>query len=147
MRLERAIVIDRPPQVVFSFVSDPTNLPAWQLSVTEVRPPDGPIGLGSTFAETRHLGPLRTTATVEVTGFEPDRLFALRATGGPVPVEIRHTFEDLGGSTRLTIVAEGHPRGAARLAAVAVARAVEHAVEADLARLKALLERAPAEGS
>jgi carbon monoxide dehydrogenase subunit G len=143
MRLERTIVIERPPAEVFAFVADPRNLPVWQPSVLEVRVPDGPVRLGSVFAEKRHLGPFHATATVEVTGLEPKRSFNLRATGGPIPVDIDHTFEDVGGSTRLTIAAEGRPRGPMRFAAATIARTVEHAVEGDLARLKLLLEREP----
>jgi hypothetical protein len=147
VKLVRSIVIRRTVAEVFAFVCDPTNLPAWQPTVQEVRPPDGPIALGSTFGETRQLGPLHTNATVEVTGFERDRAFDLRATGGPIPVEIRHAFDDEGGATRLTLTVEGHPRGAMRIAAAAIARQIEHAAEADLARLKALLEDArPHEG-
>jgi len=141
VRLERSIVIGRPCAEVFAFVSDPANLPSWQPSVLEVARSDGPIGVGSTFTETRHLGPLHTTATVEVTAFEQDRTLDLRATGGPMPVEIRHAFAEAAGTTTLTLTVEASPRGAMRLAAGAIAKTVEHTAEADLARLKALLER------
>lgn len=146
MRLERTIVIERPCAEVFSFVSDPRNLPAWQPSVLAIEAPDGPLGVGSTFSETRHLGPLHTTATVEVTAFAENAVFDLRATGGPLPVEIHHAFAEAGEATRLTLTVEANPRGAMRLAAGAIAKTVEHAADADLARLKALLERDGAGG-
>jgi uncharacterized membrane protein len=140
MRLERAIVIERPAEEVFAFVSDPTNLPAWQSTVVGVHVGSDPVAVGSRFGDVRHFGSRRFETTVEVTALEPCRRLDLHVTGAPVPIDIRHVFEEENGGTRLRISIEGRPRRALRLAAIAMTKAAEHAIDADLARLKKLLE-------
>ncbi len=47
---ERSILINRPAEQVFRFVSDPVNDLKWHSPVVEVtRTSEGPNGLGSTF--------------------------------------------------------------------------------------------------
>ncbi len=146
MRLERAIVIGRPAEEVFAFVSDPTNLPAWQSTALAVHVDGGPVEVGSRFGDVRHLGPRRFETTVEVTALDPGRRFDVRVTGAPVPIDIHHVFEARDGATRLRVTIEGRPRGALRLAAVAMTRAAEHMIDGDLARLKTLLEAGDGQG-
>jgi carbon monoxide dehydrogenase subunit G len=140
MRLERDIVIDRPAADVFAFVSEPRNLPAWQHSVVEVSRDDGPVEVGTRFAEVRHFLGKRFASTVEVIELEPHRSFAVRIVDGSVPATIYHLLETLGEKTRLTVVGEAKPTGLLRFAAGAMAKAAEHEGQADLARLKTLLE-------
>ena len=140
MRLERAIVIERPAAEVFAFVSDPTNLPAWQSTVLGVQVDGGPVAVGSRFGDVRDFGPRRFETTVEVTALEPCRRLDLHVTGAPVPIDIRHVFEEENGATRMRISIEGQPRRALRLAAIAMTKAAEHVIEGDLARLKRVLE-------
>ena len=140
MRLERAIVIERPAEDVFAFVSDPTNLPAWQSTVLGVHVDGGPVEVGTRFGDVRHFGHRRFETTVEVTVLEPCRHLDLHVTGAPVPIDIRHVLEEENGATRLRISIEGRPRGVLRLAAVAMTKAAEHVLDGDLARLKRVLE-------
>ncbi len=105
MRLERDIVIGRPVGDVFSYVSEPANLPSWQPAVVEVRRPEGEIDVGSRFGETRNFVGKRFQTTVEVVALEPDRLFGIRVVDGPLPITIHHLFEPAGDGTRLTIPA------------------------------------------
>jgi carbon monoxide dehydrogenase subunit G len=140
VRLERDILIGRPVEEVFSFVSDPANLPSWQTAVVEVRRPEGEIAVGSRFGETRHFVGKRFKTTVEVVELERDRVFAIRVVDGPLPITIRHLFAPEEGATRVTIAGEAELRGAMRVAGGIMAKAAEHDAGASLARLKAVLE-------
>ena len=60
---------------------------------------------------------------------------------GPFPMETTYTWEDAGDGTRMTLRNRGEPSGFASVAAPLMARAMRRANAADLARLKALLER------
>ena len=140
MRLERDIVIDKPASEVFAFVSEPRNLPAWQHSVVEVSRDDGPVEVGTRFAEVRHFLGKQLVSTVEVIELEPDRCFTVRIVDGSVRATVYHLLEALGERTRLTVVGEVKVSGLLRLAAGAMAKAAEHEGQADLARLKTLLE-------
>jgi hypothetical protein len=61
---------------------------------------------------------------------------------GPFPMETTYEWSDDGaGATRMTLRNRGEPAGFAKLSAPVMARAMKRANEADLRRLKALLER------
>jgi uncharacterized protein YndB with AHSA1/START domain len=141
VRLQREIVIARPVGEVFSYVSEPDNLPSWQPAVVEVRRPEGPLAIGSRFGETRHFVGKRFQTTVEVVELEPDRVFGIHVVDGPVPITVRHLFEPVDGGTRVAISGEVELRGALRLAGGVMAKAAEHDAGANLERLKTLLER------
>ena len=83
MRLERDIVIGRPVGEVFSYVSEPANLPSWQPAVVEVRRPEGEIDVGSHFGETRNFVGKRFQTTVEVIELEQDSVFGIRVVRRP----------------------------------------------------------------
>ena len=140
MRLERDIVIGLPVGDVFSYVSEPANLPSWQPAVLEVRRPEGGIAVGGRFGETRNFVGKRFQTTVEIVELERDKVFAIRVVDGPLPLTIRHVFEPEGDGTRLTIVGEAELRGPMRMAGGVMAKAAERDAGANLARLKALLE-------
>lgn len=114
MRGIRQIVIDRPAEEVFAFVSDPTNDPRWHDTIVAVTPTsEGPLRLGSRFtAIYRRPGSSGTYDLVgEMTAYEPGRFSELQARfedpTGRVPAMIGRfvlTFrvEEEGRSTRLT---------------------------------------------
>jgi uncharacterized protein YndB with AHSA1/START domain len=118
------IVIDRPTEEVFAFVSDPTHDPQWHDTVLEVRPTsEPPLRDGSTFtAVFRSQGSSETHDLVgEMAVYEPGRRSELRVSftepRGRVPAMIGRfvlTFqvEPEGSGTRLTRGVE--TRGAAR---------------------------------
>jgi uncharacterized protein YndB with AHSA1/START domain len=86
---ERSIFIERPPERVFEFVSDPVNDLKWHPPVVEVaRTSEGPNALGSTFwgrydAQRRNLAtPVRATGlqamTAEIVEYVPNERYQLQ---------------------------------------------------------------------
>jgi hypothetical protein len=122
-RSTRQIMIDRPAEEVFAFVSDPTHDPQWHDTILEVTPTsEGPVRGGSTF--TAVYRPQGSSATYDMVGemtlYEPGRSSELQALfaepRGRVPAMIGRfvlTFkvEPEGSGTRLTRGVE--TRGAA----------------------------------
>jgi uncharacterized membrane protein len=142
MQVERSIVVERPLDEVFAFVTDLANLPAWQPEVVEIRC-DGPIEIGARFTEVRTFLGKRFESTLEVTELDPPSRFAMRVVRGPVPIGVRHTFEPEGSVTRVRIHGEGDEKRLRGLAAALVGRQAARRLERDLARLKAVLESRP----
>ncbi|MBV9533831.1 MAG: SRPBCC family protein [Solirubrobacterales bacterium] len=80
--------------------------------------------------------------TYQVQEFEPGRRLVMSTAQGPFPMETTYTWEDAAdGATRMTLRNRGEPSGFAAVAAPIMARAMRRANEADLRRLRELLER------
>jgi carbon monoxide dehydrogenase subunit G len=131
VRAGLTIEIARTPDDVFAYLTDVSNLPAWQAGVKSATLRDGQI------EESRSLLGRELRTSLEIVEQEEPRLFTLRALDGPVPFTVRHELEPAGGGTRLTVTAEGDVPGfAARL----LARQAEKQFRKDFERLKQILE-------
>jgi carbon monoxide dehydrogenase subunit G len=141
-RAEHTVVVERPPEEVFAFLTDVSNVPEWQSGAMAVREVDGGLDVGATYIqELKFLGK-RFQTTIEVTELEPARRFSLRTRSGPIPFQVRHTLEPTegGDATRLRVELEGDPGGLFKLAESLVMRNVQRELEGDFARLKELVE-------
>jgi uncharacterized protein YndB with AHSA1/START domain len=108
--------IARPPEVVFSYVTDPSRLAEWQESVVSTRVEgSGPPGVGSRVTQTRRIGRGERTMTSEITEISPPTSWAVRGVDGPVRGMVKGTVEPLddGARSRVTIelAFEGHGIG------------------------------------
>lgn len=89
--------------------------------------------------EARFLG--RTLAyTYEVREYEPGECFVMATTEGPFPMETTYSCQDAGEGTLMKLRNRGEPSGFAAITAPMMERAMRLANQADLKRLKALLE-------
>jgi uncharacterized membrane protein len=143
MRSEESVEIDRPPEEVFSYVSNPENLPEWSNLVLEVRKDtEGQLQEGDRFSVTAKFLGRRFETPFEVSAHEPPRRHSDRSMGGPFEQEYIYTFEETaGGKTRLTHVVEAEPGGFFRLVGPLLERAGSRQFRADLQILKDLLEQ------
>jgi uncharacterized protein YndB with AHSA1/START domain len=123
VRIEHTIEVDRPPDVVFAFVTDPQHLPEWQPSTVEVRRSrSGPLEVGERFQEVHAAMGKRLESTVEVAEISALSAFALKILDGPMPLDGRWTFEPAGDGTRVHFLGEANVRGPLRLAQPLLAR-------------------------
>ena len=123
LRLEDTIDVQRPPEDVFAFLTDPERLPEWQTSTVEVRRErSGPLEVGERFKEVHAALGRRLESTVEVAESSPPSVFALKILDGAMPLDGRWTFEPAGEGTRLHFVGEADVRGAKKLARPLLAR-------------------------
>ena len=137
------IEIRRPRAEVSRFAADPTNATAWYKNIRAIEwetPPPAAVGSRIRFSA-RFLG--RTLEyTYEVRDLEPGRRFVMATAQGPFPMETTYTWEDApGGATRMILRNRGEPSGFAAVAATVMTRAMRKANEADLQRLKSILEQ------
>jgi uncharacterized membrane protein len=141
-RFEQEVVIARPPDDVFAYLSDLGNLPEWQTSVTELHADDeGPLEEGARFTEVRRVAGKRIESRLEVETIAPGRELALRVVTGPVPGTVRHLLEAAGDGTRLRVIGELSGGGLRGLAGPLLERAARREAAADLRRLKQVLEQ------
>ena len=139
MRVESAIVVNRPPEEVFAYATDPANVPEWQSSALEASV-DGPLQAGASGKEVRKFLGRRMESTIRIDAYEPPRRFAIQVTSGPVPFHVEQTVEPEGTGSRVSAVIEGEPGGFFKLAEPLVERAVRREIEGNFATLKDILE-------
>jgi carbon monoxide dehydrogenase subunit G len=141
VRAELSIAIDRPPEDVFAYLADVSNLTEWQSGVHSAEIEGGGAATaGARVVESRTMLGKEMTTTLEIVDFEPPRLFTLRALDGPALLTIRHELEPSGGETELRVVAEGEVKHMPGFAAGLMMRGAERQFRKDFQRLKRLLE-------
>jgi carbon monoxide dehydrogenase subunit G len=139
VRAELTIEIARSPEEVFAYLTDVSNLPAWQSGVHSAEL-DGAPRAGARITESRHMLGRELTTILEVEEYEAPRLFVLRAVDSPVPFTVRHELEPSGAGTTLSVVGEGDAGLLPGFAAGIMARRAEKQFRKDFERLKRLLE-------
>lgn len=137
-----AIEIDRPRDEVAAFAADPANATAWYKNIKSVEwetPPPAVVGSRLRF----RAGFLGRTLdyTYEVRENSPGHRLVMSTAQGPFPMETTYTWEDAAdGGTKMTLRNRGQPAGLAAITTLLLVRTIRRANEADLRRLKNLLE-------
>jgi uncharacterized protein YndB with AHSA1/START domain len=139
-----SIEIARPPEEVFSYVTDPSRLAEWQESVVSAHVEGGgPPVVGSKAITTRRIGRGERTMTMEMTEVSAPRSWAIRGIDGPVRGIVNGTIEPLddGARSRVTIELDfaGHGLGKL-LVPLVVRRQAQNEMPRNLRNLKERLE-------
>ena len=141
IKVEASVVINRPASEVFAYSADPANNSKWQEGLVESRvTSEGPLGVGTQITDVRMFLGRDLDSKLEVTAYDPGKRIALKTVSGPFRFEITQTFEPAEGGTRVTTVGQGEPGGLFKLAEGAVKKQFETQLQADLVRLKKVLE-------
>jgi uncharacterized membrane protein len=137
LEFENTIVIERPIDELFAFLSDFENIPKWNYYVLEVRQlSESPIGVGTTYHQVRKTD----EQDFRIIEFEPDHTIAVKTLPHSSPgFERKFTLYEEENTTRLRDqwkLDTGRPAVLERLAR----GRVRSAVSENLAKLKELLE-------
>jgi uncharacterized protein YndB with AHSA1/START domain len=144
-----SVVVQRPVEEVFAFVTDARNNPQWQAQSglrQTIQTPDGPVGVGTRVIETwRFLG--RDAASIsEVTEYVLNRRYVRTQVGSAGPIARGELLvEPVAGGTRLTTTAHLRLRGFLAPAAPLFAGQMRRSHATNLLTLKRLLEARPVE--
>ena len=135
--------IDRPPDQVAEYASDPDHVPDWYANIKSVEwKTPRPLRIGSRVAFVAQFLGRRLAYTYEFAELVPGRRLVMRTAEGPFPMETTYTWDEEGTDrTRMTLRNRGEPSGFSRVVAPLMERAMRRANRNDLAKLKALLER------
>src|SRR3954454_6179148 len=136
--------IARPRAEVAAYAADPDHATAWyeNIKAIEWRTPP-PLAVGSRVAFVAQSLRRRLAYTYEIRELVPGERLVMSTADGPFAMETTYRWEDTpSGGTRMTLRNRGTPSGFPRLVAPFVAAAMGRANRKDMARLKALLERA-----
>jgi len=131
--------IARLPEDVFAYLTDVSNLPAWQSSARAAEA-DGKVRKGARIQERRSFMGRDVKTEVEVTAYEFPERFDLRSRSGPVSYEIRHELKRAGAATRLHVRADVKVGPMMRIPAQGPLKMAEREFRSDFERLKTILE-------
>lgn len=138
---ENTVIIRRPIEEVFGFLSQFENVPMWNYAIVETRKvSEGPVGVGTTYHQVRSV-PSRSEERFEVTVYNPSRHLEIRGQLGPFPSRLSYALDALPEGTRVTNTVELELRGPGRLLGRVAVPRVRDAVAANLRKLKEVLER------
>lgn len=136
-------LISRPRAEVAAFAGDPSRAPDWYVNIKSVEwETQPPLAVGSRIAFVAQFLGRRLAYTYEIRELVPGERLVMSTAEGPFPMETTYTWEDAPGGTRMMLRNRGEPTGFSALAAPLMAMMMRRANEADLARLKAVLEGA-----
>jgi uncharacterized protein YndB with AHSA1/START domain len=143
-----SIDIARPPDEVFSYLTDPSRFAEWQHDVVHVRMEGGATGLGARFTTTRRIGGVERTMTQEVTQLRPPRSWAVHGVDGPIRPSADVTVEPLDGGarSRVTFALDFEGHGIGKPLVAAVRRQARKAAPRSYRNLKERLERGDLRG-
>jgi hypothetical protein len=140
------LIIDRPVNEVFTFLTDAANHPRWDRSSVAMEPQEpGPWHSGLTFREVRRIGPRTREMRSMLMALKPQHMMELRSLTGP-PFQGHWRFSSAGSGTRFQWTGEMRLTGAMRLVAPVIARSFRASAKANVARLRHVLEHDPAAG-
>jgi uncharacterized membrane protein len=141
IRIETRVVINRPIDEVFEFVSDVENNPLWQSSIVEGKQTSsGSLGVGTTITTTsRYLG-LRIKTDWEVIEYEPNRKYVAKSISGRGQAKGTWAFEPVANGTRVDLAAEMGLSGLFRIVEPMLKIIGQRETEKEFAALRELLE-------
>jgi uncharacterized membrane protein len=139
--VEKSIIILRPVEEVFNYISNLVHSAEWQSGLTEIHQiTEQPPGVGSQFAFVRTFLGRKIEATNEITEFTPYTTVAFKIISGPIPGEPSYHFEPVEKGTKLTSKIIMQPRGFFSLAEPLISASLQREVEEGLKVLKNMLE-------
>ena len=141
INVEKSIIIQRPIDEVFNYVSNLTHSAEWQSGLTEVRKiTEQPLGVGTQYALVRTFLGRKMEANNEITEFTPNVKVGFKTISGPIPLEASYQFEPAENGMKLTSKIEMQPKGFVSLAEPLISSSLQRDVEANLNVLKNMLE-------
>ncbi|WP_203922821.1 SRPBCC family protein [Rugosimonospora africana] len=140
-RFSNDLLIQRPVDAVFAYLSDLENLPRWNYAIRQTRRiGTGPIGVGTVYRQVRTL-PHPMEESLEITEFAPNRRLVIHGGLGVFDGSLTYLLEPTNDATRLINEIELTGRGARGALAGIAKHSVKQAVAQNLEVLRNLLER------
>lgn len=141
MNVHHSIVIDRPVDDVFKFVSDASNDHLWETGV-EACVPDREPSIGQQRDVRMKVFGRQYQGAAEVTEFEPNQRLTIELLSGlPVTGKTRFEFDGMNGATRLNFSLQAEPASLLfGIVQPVMGWVLQRQWEDDLRTLKGLLE-------
>ena len=95
MKFENSVIINRPVNKVFEFITDLNNNPIWQTDILELAMTSGGrFGPGATYRCVNRFMGKRIETEGGITGYVPDRACSFQITSGSISGESNFLIEE-----------------------------------------------------
>jgi dehydrogenase/reductase SDR family protein 12 len=140
-RVQQSIIINRPVEKVFAYITDYRNAPKWQPTILETRVmPEGPAQEGVRVTDVRTFIGYKIESAYKITELEPNAQVSFESMSGPFPYHGSVFFKPLDNATRLMYELVIEAKGFFKLTGSMLASSMKQEVETSLDLLKRLLE-------
>lgn len=102
MRVQRTVVVDRPIEAVFAYLSDFAHTARWDPGTEEAVRSSGDGGVGTTYDVLSSFAGRRIPLVYTVTELVPDRKFTAEAATKTMSAKDTMTFSSVGSGTSVT---------------------------------------------
>ena len=144
IKTEQSMIVNRPVEEVWEYLSNVENMPKWDKGVLEARlTSEGPVGVGSTVQIVRQFLGRRRIVNLRVSEYVPNRILAIQGSLGQITAQTGFTFEAVEGRTRLTQTSEIEISGWRELIVTILMPMLERDGRQDFTNIKRIME-APA---
>lgn len=144
IQYEHSLKIERPVEEVYAYISDVGNASEWMPWADETAVIDGPEPSGVAEGQRRSITQtdvgVRSETVLEATDVDPGRRYSFETVRGPVDFRGSYRFEPVNEGTRLTRTYHVEMPGLTRVLEPIMARRMKRRWEADLNRVKEILE-------
>ena len=142
MQVEVQVDIHRSIEDVFAYITNFENNPKWQggmVSCTFTTEP--PVREGSRYTQVAQFMGRTIQSKFVVTKFVSNERVEFETTESTFPIQIVRTASPAEGGTRVNAIISGQPGGLIKLFTPLTQVMMRRSIEADYARLKAILEQ------
>jgi uncharacterized protein YndB with AHSA1/START domain len=141
IKIDREIVVARPPEAVFDYLADVARFPQWQPAIERAEQlTPGPLAPGTGLRLVIRAPTGATEVTGEMVAVERPTLLAVRTLTGPAGVEGRCALTPDGDGTRIRFSASIELKGMLRFVEGAARGMIEKELPKTLADLKTRIE-------
>lgn len=138
---KNTVVINRPIEEVFAYLSDVTRQTEWSSAVQSIRLEElEPVQQGTRYWQTVKMLGRQAEGLFEISDYQPNRKIGFKSVTGPMPISWSMTLTALQGGTQVDAQSEAEPGGVFKLAEPLMGKAMRRQAESDFATLKDLLE-------
>jgi uncharacterized protein YndB with AHSA1/START domain len=143
--ITQSIVVARPVEEVFAFVTDGRDNLRWQTGSGLERihqTPEDPVGVGTRITEDWRFMGRTSESTSEVTEYEPNKKYTRRLIAGTSPITRgEYSFASVAEGTMWTFTVTIQASGLFAIAEPLLANNLKHGMAANMAAAKTLLEQ------
>jgi len=139
-KIETSIIVNRPPEMVWRFVTDPASGPKYDPEIISAKQTStGPLGAGATVEVNRKK---EGKVSFRVAEFDPGRKFTLEVASPRTMEGSKESInlEDIGGKTRITSTWDLRIGGFYRIMGPFVSRSIRKTAGAQADNIKRVLE-------